>query len=53
MNSFLNLLEALLLKDHTRASLAREEQEERDRKEAQEAAAALGAGEYTLPARVK
>jgi hypothetical protein len=50
----LNLLEALLLKEHTRASLADKEQEERDKKEAKEAAARLGAAQNTgLPARDK
>jgi dynein heavy chain len=54
VRSFLNLLEALLLKEHTRASLADKEQEERDKKEAKEAAARLGAAQNTgLPARDK
>lgn len=43
VRSLLNLLEALLLKEHTRASLAVAEQEERDRQEAKEAAMRLGA----------
>jgi len=43
VTSFLDLLEALLLKGHTRASLAAKEEEERDRREAKEAAARLGA----------
>ena len=38
VRSFLDLLEALLLKGHTRASLAAKEQEDRDKKEAKEAA---------------
>lgn len=40
--AFLSLLEALLLKDHTRESLAKKELEELDKKEAKEAAALLG-----------
>ena len=43
VRSFLNLLEALLLKDHTRASLEEKEQGERDKQEAKEAAMLLGA----------
>ena len=43
VRSFLNLFEALLLKEHTRESLAIKEQEDRDKKEAKEAAAKLGA----------
>jgi len=43
VHSFLQLLEALLLKEHTRASLVIKQQEERDKKEAKEAAMQLGA----------
>lgn len=43
MRSFLDLLEALLLKGHTRASLAAKEQEDLDKKEAKQAAMQLGA----------
>ena len=42
VKSFLTLLEALLLKGQTRASLEAKEQEERDRKEAKEAVMKLG-----------
>ena len=40
--AFLSLLEAFLLKNHTRESLAKKELEELDKKEAKEAAALLG-----------
>ena len=43
VRSFLNLLEAMLLKGHTRATLAEKEQGERDKQEAKEAAQRLGA----------
>lgn len=42
VRQFLQLLETLLLKGQTRASLEEKEQEERDRKEAKEAALKLG-----------
>jgi hypothetical protein len=42
MRQFLDLLEAFLLKEHTRATLAEKEQGERDRQEAKEAAQRLG-----------
>mmetsp|Transcript_30359 Transcript_30359/g.46465 ORF Transcript_30359/g.46465 Transcript_30359/m.46465 type:complete len:148 (-) Transcript_30359:843-1286(-) len=53
MKSYLSILEAFLLKDHTRESLIEKEEEDKDKREAKEEAARLGAETETTPRNVE